>query len=373
MTDDEKQKWLEGAEYYGDAIENRSLVPVMEDGEIDFTVSFPAVKYDRDPSVSSSAKPEAFRQVYFKTFWNRIDNLSEVVENATSDLVELKDSTEAARDGALTATTYAENVNAEVNGMTVRITNRNGQVSTIDVSFDFYKTYSSVAAMNADIANIPKSRLVSIATNDKTSEENARIYQKRSDGTMIYIADLDQASASAWADWLNSMKPQIEAAVAQAASDHTRAVQDHTVAGTDHTTAQSDHTQAQSDHTRADSDHSTSVSQANYAKAQGDYAKNMADHPPYIGTDNFWYLWNYQTQAYDKYSYAKGDNLDFNTMTEEEYEQLVLDIKAACTVDMPYHVFVDETLAFIDKAVHVNDTLAISEKGEFIGHTLVLG
>ena len=113
--------------------------------------------------------------------------------------------------------------------------------------------------------------------------------------------------------------------------------------------------------------------QGDYAKAQGDYAKNMADHPAYIGTDNFWYLWDYASQKYVKYSYAKGDNLDFTTMTQAEYEQLVLDVKAACTVDMPYHVFVDQTLAFIDKANHVNETLVISEKGEFIGETLILG
>lgn len=366
MTDDEREKWLEGAEYYGDAVENKSLVPVMEEGEIDVTVSFPAVKYDKDPSRYTSAKPEGFRQVYFKTFWNKVMEGYQMAVDATSDLVELKESTEAARDGA-------SNVNAQLQNLTVTITDRNGVSRSVDIGFEIYRTYPSVAAMNADAANVPQGKFVIIATADPTSADNAKMFCKNSQGGFTFLSDLDQASAAAWAEWLDTMKPQIEAALAQAASDHTRAVQDHTVAGTDHTTAQSDHTQAQSDHTRADSDHSTSVSQANYAKAQGDYAKNMADHPPYIGTDNFWYLWNYQTQAYDKYSYAKGDNLDFNTMTEEEYEQLVLDIKAACTVDMPYHVFVDETLAFIDKAVHVNDTLAISEKGEFIGQTLVLG
>ena len=339
MTDDEREKWLEGAEYYGDALENRNLVPVMAEDEIDVTVSFPAVKYDKDPSQYSSAKPEGFRQVYFKTFWNRIDNLSEVVENATSDLVELKESTEAARDGALTATTYAENVNAEVNGMTVRITNRNGQVETIDVSFDFYQTYSSVAEMNADIANIPNSRLVSIATNDKTSEENARIYQKRSDGTMIYIADLDQASASAWAEWLNSMKPQIQAAITQAASDHTRATTDHGTASSDHTTATSDHSTAQSDHT-------TSTTQSAYAKQQGDYAKGQGDvmaawnaHQPYIGDGttgdaNYWYIW--VNNQYVRSVYAKGDDLHWEEMTDAEKEALaqrVFDVLVFATVE----------------------------------------
>lgn len=306
MTDDEREKWLEGAEYYGDAVENKSLVPVMEEGEIDVTVSFPAVKYDKDPSRYTSAKPEGFRQVYFKTFWDKIMEGYQMAVDATSDLVELKDSTEAARDGALTATTYAENVNAEVNGMTVRITNRNGKVATIDVSFDFYKTYSSVAAMNADIANIPKSRLVSIATNDKTSEENARIYQKRSDGTMIYIADLDQASASAWAEWLNSMKPQIQAAITQAASDHTRATTDHST--------------ATSDHTRAETDHSTVVTATNNANTQANRAKGYNDHPWQIGNDGFIYVWNETSQSMVR---TNRMILEFNDLTEEQKQSLI--------------------------------------------------
>lgn len=248
-------------------------------------------------------------------------NMMQPITHAVSDITILKQQTIAARDGALTATTYAENVNAEVNGMIVRITNRNGQVSTIDVSFDFYKTYNSVAAMNADIANIPNSRLVSIATNDKTSEENARIYQKRSDGTMIYIADLDQTSANAWAEWLNTMKPQIQAAITQAASDHTRA-------NTDHSTATSDHSTSVTDHTTAQSDHTTSTEKSAYAKQQGDYAKAQGDimaswnaHQPYIGNGttgdaNYWYIW--VNGAYVKSVYAKGDDLHWEEMTQEE-------------------------------------------------------
>lgn len=107
MTDDEKEKWLEGAEYYGDAIENKALVPVMDAGDIDDTVSFPAVKYDKDPSLYPSAKPEGFRQVYFKSFWDRIDTAASEAEQAASDLDTLKTSTESARDGAIAATTAA--------------------------------------------------------------------------------------------------------------------------------------------------------------------------------------------------------------------------------------------------------------------------
>ena len=240
-----------------------------------------------------------------------------------------------AAQNANTATAGAERVNANVSGMVVTITDRNGTQRTVDLSFDFYNSYPSVAAMNADVANIPASKLVSIATTDKTSKENARIYQKRSDGVMIYVADLDQASAEAWADWLNNMKPEINERIATADSDHTRANTDHQTATQDHSTASSDHTQAGRDHTTATQDHSqasqdhqTSVTQSTYAKNQGDYAKNMADHPAYVGMDDYWYLWDYATQAYVKGPYAKGDDLDYSTMTPEEIQRLVDNIKA---------------------------------------------
>ena len=273
MTEEEKALWLEGAETFGDAIENRSLVPVMADGEIDVTVSFPAVKYDKDPS-SSGAKPEGFRQVYFKTFWDKISTATSGLDTLKQETIVAKDNAIAATTAAETATADAEKVNAEVNGLTISITNRRGQATSVNVGFDFYNSYASVAAMNADAANIPLGKLVSIATSDPTSAENARIYQKRSDGQMVYIADLDQASAEAWAEWLENEKPAIEAAIAQAASDHTRANTDHTTATSDHTTAQSDHTQAGTDHQQYSTDHQTFLT--NEATRQSTFETNEA-------------------------------------------------------------------------------------------------
>ena len=333
LTDDEKQKWIEGAEEFGDAIENRSLCPVMAEGEIDVTVSFPAVKYDKDPSVYSSAKPEGFRQVFFKTFWDRIDGLSTVVEEATSDLETLKQDTTTAKDAALTATTYAERVNANLNGFTVTITDRNGTSRSVDIGFEIYRTYTSVAAMNADAANVPQGKFVVIATTSPTDPDNAKMYCKNSQGSFTFLSDLDQASAAAWSEWLNTMKPQIEAAITQAASDHTRANTDHSTASTDHTTASTDHSTAQSDHTTATSDHATSTEKANYAQLQGDYAKEWNEHPPYIGNGtngdlNYWYLYSVSTHQYVKGPYAKGDDLDYSTMTPEEIQQLIDNIKA---------------------------------------------
>lgn len=73
---------------------------------------------------------------------------------------------------------------------------------------------------------------------------------------------------------------------------------------------------------------------ADYAKDQGDYALEMAVHYPYIadgseerpGDTNFWYLWSHAQQQYVKGPYAKGDNLEFSNMTQEEKERLTAEI-----------------------------------------------
>lgn len=243
----------------------------------------------------------------------------------------------------------AENVNAELDGMTVKITDRTGTTRSVDVSLDFYETYSSVAAMNADAANIPKCALVSIATDDPTSAENARVYQKRSDGTMKYLFDLDQASAQAWAEWLNTKKPQIDAAIsdAEAATDDANAVvaawntpttgyqaqmdaallragQDHTRAEGDHGTAGIDHTTAGNDHTTAGNDHARS--------------ENVASHPPYIadgtaahpGDAGYFYSWDYDTQQYVRGALL---SLDWASMTEAQREELARAVLAAIGFD----------------------------------------
>jgi hypothetical protein len=74
-------------------------------------------------------------------------------------------------------------------------------------------------------------------------------------------------------------------------------------------------------------------SQGNYAKAQGDYAKEWNDHPPFIGNGttgdlNFWYLYDVTTARYVKGAYAKGDDLDYSTITPEEKQRLIDNIKA---------------------------------------------
>ena len=64
-------------------------------------------------------------------------------------------------------------------------------------------------------------------------------------------------------------------------------------------------------------------------------AENLNDHPAYIadgtsqkpGDEDYWYIWDYATQQYVKSERAKGDDLDYSTMTHEEYQLLVEDVK----------------------------------------------
>lgn len=79
---------------------------------------------------------------------------------------------------------------------------------------------------------------------------------------------------------------------------------------------------------------------ATYAQNQGDYAKELADHPPYIadgtqakpGDVNYWYIWNHATQTYVKDAYARGSDLDYSSMTEQEKQGL-----ANRTADVNYN------------------------------------
>lgn len=45
---------------------------------------------------------------------------------------------------------------------------------------------------------------------------------------------------------------------------------------------------------------------ATQAGNEADRAKNMNDHPPYVGDDDYWYLWDYTSQQYIRGEYARG-------------------------------------------------------------------
>ena len=194
---------------------------------------------------------------------------------------------ESDHTASVTATNEASNVNAQLAGMTVTITNRQGQSTSVNIGFEIYRTYGSIAAMNADAANVPAGKFVMIATTDPTSTENAQLYARNSSAAtsanpFTFLSDLDQASSSAWADWLNNMKPLIEA--------------DHQQAGTDHQTAVSDHSTASSDHSTATDDHTASVTATSAANTEAERAKDYNDHPWEIRNDGYIWVWDEDTE-----------------------------------------------------------------------------
>ena len=244
------------------------------------------------------------------------------LSNATSATTAANSGAQAANTAASaanTAATGAESVNATLAGTIFTVTNRNGQSTSINVSFDIYRTYPSVAAMNADAANVDEGRFVMIATVDPTSAENARMYVRNGASAaevFSFVCDLDQASSAAWADWLENMKPLIEQAISDAVDAAALAEEKAGVADTS----------------------------AQYADEQGDYAKEWNEHPPYIadgttehrGDPYYMYLWDINTHAYVRGAYVKGADLDYSTMTADEYNRLVENVKSSilfATVD----------------------------------------
>lgn len=73
---------------------------------------------------------------------------------------------------------------------------------------------------------------------------------------------------------------------------------------------------------------------ADHERAESDHAASQAwnEHPPYIGDgrtgdENYWYLYDVTIGQYVKGPYAKGDDIDWTTMSQEEYERLVENVK----------------------------------------------
>lgn len=241
-------------------------------------------------------------------------NMIRPIVHAVSDITVLKQSTEAARDGAnaaaaasTSATQGAERVNIALVGMTVTTTDRNGTTNSVNIGFEISEdhVYPSKAAMIADAGNVPKGAFCMIATSDKTAEDNATLWSRNAlpadvaapDLPFTFLSDLDQASSSAWADWLENMKPQIESAISQAATDHTRAEGDHTTASGDHTLASGDHSQAAADHLLAADDH-TQAGQ-DHTRAGQDHATFGDDHTQAVQD---------HTRAAEDHTRAEGDH-----------------------------------------------------------------
>lgn len=254
VTDEFKQDVLEVLDEYTAQLENQSgpnATPIMPISDVDKTVSMPAVKFDSDPRVNSRATPQGYYQIPVSDFYALIDALAQEVSIATDDLVELKAATDQARqdtiaatEDAETATSGAENVDASLVGMTVTVTDRTGVSTSVNIGFEIFRTYKTKAAMRADAANVPEGRFVMIGnTDDPTDPDNATLWSRTAalpadtEHTFSLLSDLDQASSAAWADWLNNMKPAIEAATNAANTAASNANQKASLANTAATNA----------------------------------------------------------------------------------------------------------------------------------------
>ena len=333
VTEEFKQDVLEVLDEYTAQLENQSgqnATPVMPAEDADKTVSMPAVKFDVDPRTSSRAKPIGYYQIPVADFFDIVEAAASAVEQETADLADLKERIEQARQAAinatgeaLAATDGAERVNATLVGMTITITDRNGDSRQTDIGFDIYNTYATRTAMMADAANVPKGKFVMIAT-DKGVDPTQPIGPDNPPDPehlpFTFLSDLDQASSSAWADWMENWKPIIEADHATAQSDHTTAGTDHTRAESDHTRAESDHTRAESDHTRADGDHTTAGqdhTQAgnDHTRAENDHTRSEQDHTR-SENDHLQYTTDNQTAADDH----QTAQLDHQTAGEDHQQ-----------------------------------------------------
>jgi len=165
----------------------------------------------------------------------------------------------------------------------VTITNRKGVSKEVNIGFEILarNVYPSIAAMNANAANVRAGEFCMIATTDPTSTENAQLWSRNSSPStsahpFTFLSDLDQAATSAFSDWLDNYKPVIEADHTRAEQDHSTATSDHATATTDHTTATTDHTRAAADHTQATTDHNTATT--DHTTATSDHSKAVTDH-----------------------------------------------------------------------------------------------
>ena len=102
---------------------------------------------------------------------------------------------QTAINNAEEATQEAENVNAQLSSdggaVILTITNRQGNQTSKEVGFRIYKTYPSVAAMNADLANVEEGKFVMIAGSTQ-DVDTGKLYV-RGASAFTFITDLSGA------------------------------------------------------------------------------------------------------------------------------------------------------------------------------------
>ena len=296
VSDEFREQWLECQEEYGKNIEAGDI-PVLELDRIDESISLPAVKFTAPFNPNIDNQFDSYVHVPMATFKKPIDDLAAQVSQATSDLEEVKRATVQATADAIAATDEASNVDADLTGMTVTITNRKGVSKEVNIGFEILarNVYPSIADMNANAANVRPGEFCMIATTDPTSTENAQLWSRNSSPStsehpFTFLSDLDQAATSAFADWLENYKPVIEADHTRAEQDHSTATTDHATATTDHQTATTDHQTATQDHATATTDHSISAQQqatfeTNEAARQQTFDTNEANRQQTFDTN----------------------------------------------------------------------------------------
>ena len=108
VSEEFREQWLECEEEYGKNIEAGDM-PVIGYGEVDETISLPAVRFTAPFNPDGTNVFDSYAHVPMKTFKKRIDDLAGEVSEATSDLVEVKQATIEAIENAEAATTAATN------------------------------------------------------------------------------------------------------------------------------------------------------------------------------------------------------------------------------------------------------------------------
>jgi len=291
-TDQEKQKWVEIAQDTGSSIERGA--PVLTLGELDTTVSIPGVKfssisYDEEGNVTGFGTPEKYAQLPLGTLAIKTRSAQDAADAANT----AADAANTAAARANTASDGAEKVDAEIEGMTVTITDRNGNSSSVNIGFEIYKTYESVAAMKADAKNVPSGKFVMIATADPTSTENAQLWARNAEpatsaNPFTFLSDLDQAATHAWDDWNTNLRQGVVDATNSANTAATNANNKASAANTAATNANTATTKANTateNANTATTKANTATENANTATANANAAATNANAAATNATD----------------------------------------------------------------------------------------
>jgi len=155
--------------------------------------------------------------------------------------------------------TEAGRVNAQLTtgggAVMLTVTNRQGVSNTKEVGFRIFKTYDTVAAMNADAANVDEGRFVMIA-GDVEQPDTGKLYVKGASG-FTYITDLSGAQgikgdAFTYADFTEEEITELQRpATVAAAAANTAATNANEKAALANTKAQAADTAAQNAQTKA--------------------------------------------------------------------------------------------------------------------------